>query len=699
MPKESRSKAALVAKAQQRAAELQHLEKAVAWCVENDAGPKAACKTGLFPNLTRSKIETAVAKHRAGKPLERISNRLMTATEEKDICDWIIKSGQNSNPAPLRAIGEQIVKVLKARFLFNKSKRFSPKSTTKLSKAALNAIQTEGWQPWPTFWQDFFARHWDRIGRYKPRSAEKSRVEKQTEAVVQYHFRGPAGLIAHLKHVGNWDEETSEIKDTRALGNTDETPQFFAYSAQGTRQQVACAAGTRPEKAMPLSREQASCNFTWAADGFQHASQWLFGREHFTEGMAVEAPKGTKSFARPEIYTKEMKSTRCLVSLTAKGVQTAASFVEFLEYLSADIDARSAAEVAEGRPPIFRPFTLMLDNHSSRYGPEVLAAAADAENRLGIALFTEEGKTSGFLQALDQFNAKWHHVYGKGRDEYMLTYESVYGVPLESIGIPEFLRIIGGDDDLDFPGIYFCWASALDVKKAWRRVGIVGKRIDDSQIDRTYFIDQAAPPAAAPQEETLEQKIKTPPGVRSGSQAAKDYKIRVLTEELERVQKREFSPSEMGLLEPRQVTKKQKPERSKARISATSGSMSLNNINGQTQAQEAERKAEAARVAAKKAESAAKKAAAEQEVAALEAAFELCKDGCACGGGDSCPAKGLARCETCSALKKALKGGQWVGRADCRVKACVDARKGPLLLGFNGPDDAGEAEGAALVLQ
>ena len=124
--------------------------------------------------------------------------------------------------------------------------------------------------------------------------------------------------------------------------------------------------------------------------------------------------------------------------------------------------------------------------------------------------------------------------------------------------------------------------------------------------------------------------------------------------------------------------------------------MALNNINGQTKAQEAERKADAARIAAKKAETVAKKAAAEQEVAALEAAFELCKDGCACGAGDNCPAKGLVRCETCCALKKALKSGQWVGRADCRVKACVDVRKGPLLLGYNG---AQEAEGALLALQ
>ena len=173
----------------------------------------------------------------------------------------------------------------------------------------------------------------------------------------------------------------------------------------------------------------------------------------------------------------------------------------------------------------------------------------------------------------------------------------------------------------------------------------------------------------------------------------------MLTAELERAQKREFSPAEMGLLEPRQVTKKQKPERSKVRISATSGSMSLNNINGLTKEQAAERAAEAARIAAKKAETAAKKAAAEKEAADLEATFALCRDGCACGLGEGCPAKGLARCSTCNALKKALKGGQWAGLADCRVKACVDARKGPLLLGYNGAAAPVEAAAAPLALQ
>ena len=71
-------------------------------------------------------------------------------------------------------------------------------------------------------------------------------MEKQTDAVVQHHFYGSAGLKAHLQHVGNWDDENDCILDTRALGNGDETPQFFMYAAQGTRK-----SGSLWERAAP----------------------------------------------------------------------------------------------------------------------------------------------------------------------------------------------------------------------------------------------------------------------------------------------------------------------------------------------------------------------------------------------------------------------------------------------------------------
>ena len=139
MPNNSRSKSALAAKAKVAASDLELLRKAAVWCIEKEKGGKAAVASGLFPNLKRSKIDTAVAKLRAGKALERVSNRLMTAKEESEICDWIVASAMNNKPAPLTAVSAEIVKVLKVCFLFNKSKKFSPKATTKLSKAALHA--------------------------------------------------------------------------------------------------------------------------------------------------------------------------------------------------------------------------------------------------------------------------------------------------------------------------------------------------------------------------------------------------------------------------------------------------------------------------------------------------------------------------------------------------------------------------------
>ena len=85
--------------------------------VAKNIGGKAAV-TGHFPGLKRNKIDCAVAKLSGGKPLERMRIRLITSKEELEICNW------NSNTAPLKATSVDIIKVLKARFLFNMSKRF-----------------------------------------------------------------------------------------------------------------------------------------------------------------------------------------------------------------------------------------------------------------------------------------------------------------------------------------------------------------------------------------------------------------------------------------------------------------------------------------------------------------------------------------------------------------------------------------------
>mmetsp|Transcript_31906 Transcript_31906/g.68623 ORF Transcript_31906/g.68623 Transcript_31906/m.68623 type:complete len:98 (-) Transcript_31906:908-1201(-) len=74
----------------------------------------------------------------------------------------------------------------------------------------------------------------------------------------------------------------------------------------------------------------------------------------------------------------------CLFSRSAEGMQTAETFLQYLEELDRQIIARSDADVAAGRPPIERPVALLGDNHASRYGEDVLQAASGACNRLGI---------------------------------------------------------------------------------------------------------------------------------------------------------------------------------------------------------------------------------------------------------------------------------------------------------------------------
>ena len=71
-------------------------------------------------------------------------------------------------------------------------------------------------------------------------------------------------------------------------------------------------------------------------------------------------------------------------------------------------------------------------------------------------------------------------------------------------------------------------------------------------------------------------------------------------------------------------------------------------------------------------EAAKKKRARDDAGASLQAAWELCGAGCACGLGDDCPMKGLKRCERCGDIKKTV----------CRKRVCTEPAA-PLLLTCN----------------
>ena len=118
------------------------------------------------------------------------------------------------------------------------------------------------------------------------------------------------------------------------------------------------------------------------------------------------APHGPKeachqACARPGHYTVQAR----LPVHAAEGMQTEETFLTYITRLDKWIDQRSSVEVAAGGAPIERPVVLMLDNHASRFSDEVLQKTCGQAAELGIRIFSEESGTSGFLQALDQFNS------------------------------------------------------------------------------------------------------------------------------------------------------------------------------------------------------------------------------------------------------------------------------------------------------
>ena len=125
----------------------------------------------------------------------------------------------------------------------------------------------------------------------------------------------------------------------------------------------------------------------------------------------------------------------------------------------------------------------------------MLTACSGQGSRLGIRIFTEEPKTSGFLQSLDQYNATFHRRYNEARDAWKAAYEARWGKPCTSFGLPECIKVLGGDRELALPGMWFNWATPYDIITAWRKVGIAANMLRPELIDRSEFITQ---PAAAP---------------------------------------------------------------------------------------------------------------------------------------------------------------------------------------------------------
>ena len=399
---------------------------------------------------------------------------------------------------------------------------------------------------------------------------------------------GTTRVKAELVDAEIMDPETKVIGDPRRVLNSDETPQLIDAPQKGKRPKVAKRQGQKARTATATSKDIASINMAWDLSGHLYGLQLVLKLKELHNALVANPPPGAPRFD-DECDLARKQTRTCTFSRTADGMQAQESFLQYLEQLSREIDAHSDAAVAAGGEPIKRPVVLLLDNHASRYSEEVLKAASGQSARLGIRLFTEEPMTSGFLQSLDQYNGTFHRRYNQGRDAYKIAYQARYKCQCTSFGIPEFIKVLAGDAELGFPGIWFSWATPHDIVTAWRKVGIAGNVLCPEMIDRAEFVDQpapgssdspaapaapaaaaltaAAPAAAAPPSPSTTRKraadlAKTPDGMVSGSLESEKAKVQRLlkhAQELEAMVEAPFDPTAAGLLVPDVVTRPDKP--------------------------------------------------------------------------------------------------------------------------------------------
>ena len=739
---------AIEKRAADRQAQRSAADAAVAWCRTQGKGAKAALATKKFAPATlmmvRNRLNEKVPKERDH------AVQLMTNTEREKLAKWLLACGDGQDPKTRAQISVKVKEMLRARHKYNKKQGFGERCI-KLNRVELIAVNSPKEEPRSCC---FFAQYypWCRghgiaIEEGVDRAQDIQRAAKMHERTVDAHFHGEFGLAAELIRVGAMDPATKVlpsyrlpprplpvprlasrlspcshlpphtppdlhphrlqvIKDPRRLLNSDETPQPIDMPQRGSRHKVAKRQGQAVRRAGTVSKENVSVNMTWDLSGYNYGVQLVLKRKELTHAMVADPPDLAPGFDG-EVDLWRMQTRSCLFSRTEGGMQTAESFLQHLEELDRQITARSDADVARGKEPIERPVVLTLDNHASRYGKEVLEAATGEAPRLGICLWTEEAGVSGFLQALDQYNSKFHRHYNLGVSALKIAHKAHFGEELPQLGLEQFMMVLGGDAVLGLPGMWFSWASPYDIVTAWRRVGITGNKLVPELIDRSEFIDQYAAVAEAeaeaeaatgpssPLPPTLDQLAKTPPGVKSGTVTSERGKVQRLLErgrqlELQLQAQRDapFDPEEAGLLVASVAKKPKSKSRKRARLSDKNGSMTMQGVREERDERDAEDEALAATRQAKKLLTLAKKEEATNEKAEMEVSFSRCEVSCHCGRRvETCRWAGFKRCPTCSEIKKGA----------CRAKACVAARKPllltgpePLYLTLRPPSEAGE---------
>jgi hypothetical protein len=169
-----------------------------------------------------------------------------------------------------------------------------------------------------------------------------------------------------------------------------------------------------PASVTPKSRNCHSLDMAWGLDGFQYGLHVIIDRTQLHTGDIPD----TLDMFEDTIHEHSRVSTYGMISTNDHGVQTGITLLERLKMLKLELIHREVPS----------PVLLLSDNHSSRETIEVLEWLEDNSYSEGVVdlylqyvpvvfalkykehyeihIVTEPANSSGFLQALDQYNKK-----------------------------------------------------------------------------------------------------------------------------------------------------------------------------------------------------------------------------------------------------------------------------------------------------
>ncbi|KAK3271485.1 hypothetical protein CYMTET_20164 [Cymbomonas tetramitiformis] len=598
---------------------------------------------------------------------------LLTTTETEELVTWLEQCADNHKARNRTEVGYKICELLTTRDKRNKATK--GRKYQRLSRAAIQCLSNGG--PSTNWFQEFYETHKHRVNEKKATTVEKSRVVAATEETVQEHFYAPAGLEAALLDAGIMDPNTRRILDPRRVLNRDETPQFISFDTQrgNNVRKVAGRKGKSAADAKKENRESFTVDMVMGLDGFLYGLHVLVARNTLTKGLTPEILEDTFT---NEIREGEKISTYGLITLNECGVQTELSLEERYKVLIKELEHRGV--------PL--PVVELTDNHASRYGEMVMITAEGA----GIRQFSEKPNSSGFLQALDQINRKFHVEFAKGERELKhsrraeMEFEFKKTNPDRKVDISE-VTLNMTDAFTILTLMWFCWSTVMDRITAFRKVGITQSMCDPSLVNRSSFV--FSPPAPPPKlvSPPLVEELPSP-DFRPGSLAYLKAKLADVRNLALEWQDFETTPLQQGLLEP-VFMPAPPPKPDRGRLEEHPGSFQINGIREkkrqrreheeavQEQRQRDRDLADRLRTEREEAASAAQQqAAATREK--LEAAWQKCTPVCTCpwsgvvlfiaGSRMHCPVKGFKKCPFCFDIKKSI-----CGKRECKAKRTATA--------------------------